>query len=105
MGLIEWNNRIIQLLLLDHQYNRMILIIQIIVPDIFIKRKLIELFKKIAYFTHCHWVLNYKKYKNFSYKKSTVSIVLLFILFLIIGIIPGIGNRQTNRFNTYKYLD
>jgi hypothetical protein len=34
-----------------------------------------------------------------------ISIVLLFILFLIIGINPGIDNRRTNRFKTYKYLD
>jgi uncharacterized protein HemY len=75
----------------------MILIIQIMVPDIFIKSKLIELFEKIACFIHCP--LSTKLSQLF------ISIVLLFILFLIIDIIAGIGNRYTNWFNTYKYLD
>jgi hypothetical protein len=68
--------------------NRMILIIQIMVPDIFIKSELIELFEKIVCLS-----------------RLSISIGILFILFLIIGIIPGIGNRHTNWFNTYKYLD
>jgi hypothetical protein len=31
--------------------------------------------------------------------------VRIILLFLIIGLIPGIGDDHTNRFNTYKYLD
>jgi hypothetical protein len=65
----------------------MILIIHIILPDIFIKSKLIELFEKIECLS-----------------RLSISIILL-ILFLIISIISGIGNRRTHWFNAYKYFD
>jgi hypothetical protein len=61
------------------------------VPDTFIKSKLIELFEKIASFTY--FPLGTKRRSRLS-----INIVLLFILILIIGIIPGIGNRHTNWF-------
>jgi hypothetical protein len=63
----DGNNRMIRLLFFDYQNNGMILIIQIIVQDIFIKIELIELFRKIACFTHCP--LNTKLYKNISYDR------------------------------------
>jgi hypothetical protein len=77
--------------------DRMILIIQIMLPGTFIKSKLIELFEKIVCFTHRSLGTKLRS-------RLSISIVLL-ILFLIIDITPSIGNRPTKRFNTYKYLD
>jgi hypothetical protein len=45
MGIIKWN-------------NRMILIIEIMVTDIFTKSKSIKLFEKLRVLLNSHWVLN-----------------------------------------------
>jgi hypothetical protein len=52
------NNQIIQLLFFDYQNNRMILIIEIMVTDIFTKSKSIKLFEKLRVILIYHWVLN-----------------------------------------------
>jgi hypothetical protein len=64
MGIIEsfdylkyLNHSIIILRVYIIYYNRMILIIQIMLSDIFIKNKLIELFEKIA---HNKFIKKYK---------------------------------------------